>query len=131
MGPNGVSSVLRLRGALTAVVLLAAAGCQEVADEGRPTALVLSSDRATAAVAEPIDFRYEGQGRSLAGLIVEYGDGSADSVAAHGAQTASGTLTHAFPEAGGFEVTAALLDFAGDTARDTVAVVITATSQDH
>ena len=122
---------LRTRCAVAALALAGAGGCQEVADQGRPTAVELSSDRATAVVGEPIDFRYAAQGQNIARLIVEYGDGSADSVAGFGAQTASGTLTHAFDVPGGFDVTAALMDFTGDSASDTVVVVITGTPQDH
>ena len=122
---------LRTQCAVASLALLAAAGCREVADPGRSIAIDLSTDRATAVVGEPVDFRYAAQGPSLAGLIVDYGDGSADSVAGFGAQTASGTLTHAFDVPGGFDVTAVLLDFAGDSASDTVSVMITDTSQDH
>ena len=122
---------LRTQCAVVALALLGGGGCQDVSDQGRPTAVELSSDRATAVVGEPVDFRYDAQGQNLARLIVEYGDGSADSVAGFGAQTASGTLTHAFDAPGGFDVTAALLDFSGDSASDTVVVVITGTPQEH
>lgn len=122
---------VRTRCALAGLTLLAAGGCQDPAEVWRPTAVDLSSDRTTAPVGEPVDFRYQAQGQSLAGLVIDYGDGSRDSIAALGAQTAAGTVTHAFELAGAFDVTAALLDFSGETAGDTVAVVITAPAQDH
>lgn len=122
---------LRTRRALAALALLAGIGCEDVADPGRPTAVDLSSDRTTAAVAEPIEFRYEAQGHNLAGLVIDYADGSRDSIPGLGAQTAAGTVTHAFDAAGAFDVTAALLDFTGATAADTVVVMITAPAQDH
>ncbi|MBW3552293.1 MAG: hypothetical protein KY466_02215 [Gemmatimonadetes bacterium] len=122
---------LRTRRALAALALLAGVGCEDVADAGKPTAVELSSDRTTAAVAEPIEFRYEAQGQNLAGLVIDYADGSRDSIPGFGAQTAAGTVTHAFEAAGTFDVTAALLDFSGETADDTVVVMITAPAQDH
>lgn len=122
---------LRTRRALAALALLAGIGCEDLSDPGRPTAVELSSDRTTAAIAEPIEFRYEAQGQNLAGLVIDYADGSRDSIDGFGAQSAAGTVLHTFEATGIFDVTAALLEFSGETAGDTVVVTITAPAQDH
>lgn len=92
--------------------LLFLAGCGDFSQTIRQTALTLTADRTTTPTGQTVSFRYDAQGRSLAGLIVDFGDGSRpDSLSLGGAVTATGTRTHTFTQAGSFIVTGRLEEF--------------------
>lgn len=95
---------------------LTVAACGDLVDEGFPTAVELSADRTTAAIAEPITFHFEAQGRRLAGVILDYGDGVQDSINTDGARTAAGERSHAYAVSGSFLVHAHALETSGDSA---------------
>jgi len=99
--------------------------CDWGATTVRPTALILTVNRTSAPPGQPFDFRYEAQGRSLAGLILDYGDGGLDSLGFSGAVTATGTRTHSYSAPGTYIVTGRLEDFLGSTAGAEVQVTVT------
>lgn len=131
MYPNPAKPLRRARPRLAGLALVAAAACGDATDEGRRTLVSLSTEPATAVVAEPITFRYSAEGENLVGVVVDYGDGARDSIPAFGAQTAAGVTTHAYEMPGIFQATAEAVEFSGRTARDSVGVEITAALRDH
>jgi hypothetical protein len=87
-------------------------GCGDFSQTIRQTALTLTADRTTTPTGQTVSFRYDAQGRSLAGLVVDFGDGSRpDSLSLGGAVTATGTRVHTFTQAGSFIVTGRLEEF--------------------
>lgn len=104
---------------------LAMAACDDLVDEGFPTAVELSTDRTTAAIGEPITFHFEAQGRRLAGVILDYGDGVQDSINTNGARTAAGDRSHAYAGSGSFLVHAHALEKSGDSATAVLQVEVT------
>lgn len=115
----------RARWTLVASVV-ALLACSEVTVEGGgPLTFSLTADQTTGSVGTELTFRYQAGGTALDGIVVEYGDGTADSVAAFGAQTASGFVTHAFAAAGTYVVEGRVEQF-GQRLEDEVEVQITA-----
>jgi hypothetical protein len=101
-------------------------GCGDFSQTIRDTALTLTADRTTAATGQTIEFRYDAQGRSLAGLIVDFGDGSPpDSLFLQGAVTATGRRSHAFTQVGSFLVTGRLEEFFGNAVTQEIPITVT------
>jgi hypothetical protein len=87
-------------------------GCGDFSQTIRETALTLTPDRTNTPTGQLVSFRYDAQGRSLAGLVIDFGDGSPpDSLGLQGAVTATGTRTHTFTQAGSFIVTGRLEEY--------------------
>jgi len=112
----------RMAGALAPVLLVA--GCDLVEIETRDTAITLSVDRTTAAVGDTLAFRYEAQGRALSRVVVDYGDGTADTATAIGSQVAAGTLKHAYGAPASYVVTATVEESDGGAASGDVTVQV-------
>jgi hypothetical protein len=51
--------------------VVALAACGDFSTTVRPTRLILTPDRTSAGPGENFEFRYDAQGRSLAGLIID------------------------------------------------------------
>jgi hypothetical protein len=116
--------VTRLMGGLALAVLVA---CSEISSEGGgPVSITLTADRTTAPVGGEIVFSFEAKGTSISGVIVEYGDGVADSVVAFGAVTAAGELLHTYSGPGNYQVDGRVEDAVRGVARDQLTVTITA-----
>ena len=65
----------------TAVIAMAAGACSEVSFEGGgPVSITLISDRTTATTGQNIAFDVEARGSILDGVIVDFGDGVADTM---------------------------------------------------
>ena len=92
-------------------VALIAGACSDTLVEGsRPHTAELTADRTTAAVGDSIEFFLQGSGELLAGIAIEYGDGTADTVPAEGAVTATMRRKHAYGEAGSYEAIGTVVD---------------------
>ena len=73
--------------------------CSDEGEIGSPLSVSLTGP-GTGLAGEELPFTYVVRGRSLSGLIFEWGDGARDSVPAAGAQSADGTRIHTFDTAG-------------------------------
>jgi hypothetical protein len=101
-------------------------GCGDFSTTIRPTALTLTADRTTTPTGQVVEFRYDAQGRSLAGLIVDFGDGSRpDSLFLQGAVTATGRRVHTFTQAGSYIVTGRLEEFFGEVVTQEIPMTVT------
>ncbi|MDH3223195.1 MAG: PKD domain-containing protein [Gemmatimonadota bacterium] len=85
-------------GSLFSLVALAVA-CEDNSQIGSPLTVSLTGPE-TGRTGEDLPFVYDVAGRSLSGIIFEWGDGTRDSLATAGAQTAVGTRTHAYDSVG-------------------------------
>ena len=97
-----------MRGLRNAVVWVALIGavtwaCSDDGEIGSPLSVSLTGP-GTGLAGDDLPFVYQVRGRSLSGLIFEWGDGTRDSVPTAGAQTADGTRLHAFDTAGVYTV---------------------------
>jgi hypothetical protein len=79
-------------------------------------------------VAETVTVRVEGTGRNIERLVVHFGDGAADSIAAQGAQVAAFSSKHAYESAGAFRIDAAVVDFSGARATRALQMQVVGTS---
>ena len=94
-------------GALTLAIL---AGCSEsTLSVGHELRFGLSSN-SPVPVGDSVIFRYDVAGTSLSGMVIDFGDSSADSLSFHGAQTATGRVAHRYGRSGSFPVSATVTD---------------------
>ncbi len=116
------------RMALVAAAALAVAGtaaCSSSSLEiGSELSLELDAP-ASVPLADSLVIQYDARGRSLLGLVVEYGDGTADSVAFVGSQSAGGRLAHKYSESGEYRVTGRVQDGVEGTTMADVTVSVT------
>ncbi len=114
------------RGALPLLLVAAAVACSDtgVFVSGEPVRITLEVDAPSLDQGETHRFRIEAGGRSLLGVVIEYGDGQVDSIIAAGAQTATHVQDHIYAEPGPYLVRARAEDANGDVARDSVAVTV-------
>ena len=110
-----------------AILAMAAAGaCSDVSFEGGgPVLVTLISDRTTATTGQNIAFDVEARGSILDGVIIDYGDGVADTMYTLGAMRASRQFLHAYESAGTFAAVGTAYDAIRGQASDTVVVQIT------
>jgi hypothetical protein len=113
---------------LLGLSVMALAACGDFSTTIRPTALTLTPDRTSAQTGQDFEFRYDAQGRSLAGLIIDYGDGGLDSIGLQGAVTATGGRVHAYETPGTYVVTGRLEEFLGGVVNAEVTVSVTGAS---
>jgi hypothetical protein len=103
----------RPRRALVAGMFLTAGlwGCNEITvPDSRPTQISLEADHLQRQVGQDFTFTYEGEGRSILGVVVLYGDGRVDSIPAFGSQTVGGRREHAYDAPGSYRVTIVMED---------------------
>jgi hypothetical protein len=112
--------------ALAAVVVMAAGACTDTTfAEGGPVSIELSADRTTARTGENVTFTFDAKGGVLSGIVVEYGDGKADTMSTSGAQTAQGRFIHAYAAAGTFTAVGTAIDARQGSATDQVVIQVT------
>jgi hypothetical protein len=111
--------------ALTVAVAASALACGDFSTTVRPTEVTITPSLTTAKVGQQIEFRYSAQGRSMAGLIIDYGDGGLDSIGLGGAVTATGFKNHTYGVPANYLVSARLEDFLQNSASTEVKVNIT------
>jgi len=117
--------MLRLKRIPGFFLLATLAACSDVTvTGGGPTTLSLTADRTSAVTNEDVTFLYDAAGTSLIRVVLAYGDGTADTVDAFGAVTASGQRSHAYAVSGTYQVEGTAEDAVGGAAADTVTVRI-------
>jgi hypothetical protein len=111
---------------LIAALLTVALGCSSSStDAGEPLSITLTVDRTTGlAAVDTFSFHYEATGTDILGVVLDFGDGQADSLSALGAARAGATRNHVYGSAGVFSASARVLEAFGDLLADTVVVEI-------
>lgn len=85
-------------------------GCSDsLVDIGRELSLDFSGPPTTA-LSDSLPVTYDVRGRSLLGMVVDYGDGSLDSLFFSGAQSAGGRVAHKYQEPGDYVVSGKVQD---------------------
>ena len=105
----------------------ATAACLDDSITGtRPLSFSLSVSPGTALVGDSVDFEYQATGTAIAGVIIAYGDGVADTIFAETSNEVerSGVTRYAYDAPGTFEVVGSVIT-SGGTRDDTVQVEIT------
>jgi hypothetical protein len=98
-------------GFLRSYLLLAGLlACGDVGLEPLPLEITLQADRTMAAPDEVITFVVIAQGGDLVGVTIDYGDETAELFGTGGARTARRTFTHAYSDAGTYQVRAKVID---------------------
>ncbi|NJD19978.1 MAG: hypothetical protein FIA95_11950 [Gemmatimonadetes bacterium] len=116
------SCCLPLAVALAAVL----AACSDVTFEGGgPLTIKLIADRTTASVGQNVTFDFDATGSILDGVVVDYGDGVADTMYTSGAMSAHGQFLHAYSAAGTYNAVATVFDAVQGQDSATVAIRIT------
>ncbi len=110
----------------TLVAILGLAACSDITFQGGgPVTISLTADRTAVPAGGTVTFTYEVKGKSLEGVFVDYGDGTAeDTVITVGAQTASGRVSHAFGLPGSYTVVGRAEDAATGTATAEVVIQV-------
>lgn len=90
---------------------------------GGPVTITLTANKTAVPAGGSVIFTYDVKGTYLDGVVIDYGDGVADTAFTAGSQTASGTFGHAFGLPGAYTVIGRAEDGATGTA--TAEVVIT------
>ena len=116
--PRGVS-LLAVFGMMAAV--FACSSSEFIS--GGPLDVQISADSAVA-VGDSLELRYEVVGRSLLGMIVDWGDMGFDSLAFFGAQTAGGRVRHLYPQDGSFTISVRVEDQVDGFATQDVIVTV-------
>ena len=111
---------------LGAVGVFTVLSCSDsTADFGEPLSITLTVDRSSGtAGVDLFTFRYDASGSQLLGVVLEFGDGQADSVAGQGGSTARATRTHLYEIPGTYSANARVVEALGATLADTVVVQI-------
>jgi hypothetical protein len=110
---------------LAALVGLVAWSCSSITSTGKPLTITLTADRTTAVVDQEVTFSYEATGKSISGILLEFGDGALDSINSYGSQSATGRRTHAYAEAGDYVAVGTVFDFSEGTRSATISVTVT------
>ena len=80
----------------------------------RPLTFELSASTATAVVGQEITFDYEASGTALHWVVLDYGDGLADTIfGGNNVVETAGTLTHTYTLAGDFTVSGKAENYTG------------------
>lgn len=104
------------------VVLACSSSSVEI---GKPLAIELTVDRSIGvAAADTFTFRYEATGQNLLGVVLAFGDGQADSVAAQGATSAGAIRSHVYEFPGTYAAYARAIESFGEAMADTVVVEV-------
>ncbi len=105
---------IALAAALAAGMVGVLAACSDsLVEGGRPLTVSISADKTLAGVGDSVTYTADATGNNLVGLVVDFGDGTADSTAASGAVTAGVVRSHAYGEAGTYVAKATAVDIQG------------------
>lgn len=113
------------RAFIATIVVLAAGvvgGCG-ITDVGRPLSIEFTVNPPTASVGDSITFEVMGTGRSLSGLVIEFGEEGAGHEFSTGGQSAKTSTQHAYESPGAYQAVGTVIDSSGQLS-DTVEVVI-------
>lgn len=101
-------------GLLTATAVVLGACLDDSITGMRSLTFDLTASTATAVVGQEITFDYEATGTALHWVVVDYGDGLADTVfGGNNVVESAGTLTHAYSLSGDFVVSGKAENFEG------------------
>ena len=115
----------RRRTLLPVCAVLCVAACSDITFVGGgPVTISLSADKSSVPEGGTVTFSYEAKGTYLSGVVFDYGDGVVDSVFTSGAQTAGGTVSHAFELAGSYTVVGRAEDSSTGTATAEVVIQV-------
>ncbi len=90
--------------ALTALMIVGSACLDDSITGTRTLTFSLSADPTSTTVGQTVTFRYEGTGTRIQGVVVDYGDGSVDSVFTPGTVVeVEGSLVHEYGTSGTFQ----------------------------
>jgi len=91
--------------ALTALMIVGSACLDDSITGSRPLSLSFTANPTSSSVGQTVTFRYAATGPRIQGVIMEYGDGSVDSVFTPGTVVeVEGVLEHEYEIAGTFQV---------------------------
>jgi len=93
-------------------------------DIGKPLEIQVTVDRAESRVGQEMSFLVEATGTQLEQVSIQFGNGEGDTLSAMGADTATMRATHAYLQAGTFQVTATALQITGESVSDRIEVRI-------
>jgi len=110
---------------LTACAVLCVAACSDITfTGGGPVTIQLSADKASVPEGGTVTFTYAAKGTYLNGVVIDYGDGVADSVFTQGSQKAEGVVSHQFALSGMYTVVGRAEDSATGTATAEVVIQV-------
>ena len=90
--------------ALTALMIVGSACLDDSITGTRTLTFSLSADPTSTTVGQTVTFRYEGTGTRIQGVVVDYGDGSVDSVFTPGTVVeVGGDFVHEYGASGTFQ----------------------------
>ena len=90
--------------ALTALMIVGSACLDDSITGTRTLTFSLSADPTSTTVGQTVTFRYEGTGTRIQGVVVDYGDGSVDSVFTPGTVVElEGNFVHEYGASGTFQ----------------------------
>jgi hypothetical protein len=107
-----------------AVLLVSACSSYTTEVPNRPLTVDLTAARTSAGVGDTILFRVDATGTRLLGIILNYGDGRADSIPTENAQTATANIPYAYTATGTFTVVATVIAVTGETVNDDLSMTI-------
>ena len=116
------------RCAATALFAIVCPACDAITDVGRPLTVELTASKTSAQVGESVAFSVDATGRSLVFLVLDYGDGTADTTAAFGAQTAGADYVHSYAEAGTFTLQGRAFEVGGEFVGDDLTIQVQETA---
>lgn len=118
-----MSTGRRAATAVAAVFALSVGACGDTGFEsGHRLEVSLEVEAADRPLGAEHNFRIDARGRALVGLILDYGDAQVDSVATHGAQTATHHQPYVYGEEGVYLVRVRAEDADGEEASDSLTV---------
>jgi hypothetical protein len=123
-----ISASLVATAVLAGAALTAAAGCSRTTtDVGEPLSITLTVDRTSGrAGVDAFTYHYEAAGTDLLGVVLDFGDGQVDSLAAQGAARAAATRSHVYASPGTYSAHARAMEAFGSVRADTVVVAVQA-----
>lgn len=109
----------------TVCAVLCVAACSDITfTGGGPVTIQLSADKSSVPEGGTVTFTYSAKGTYLNGVVIDYGDGVADSVFTQGSQKADGVVSHEFALAGTYTVVGRAEDGATGTATAEVVIQV-------
>ncbi len=115
---------LKRRGPLLFAICLLGWGCSDTSFAGGGPLELSISAVSPVAVTDSLVVEYDVVGRTLLGMVVDYGDTRSDSIFFQGAQTAGGRAPHLYAASGQYTVSARVDDALEGTVTDQLTVTI-------
>lgn len=123
---NGTKGSTMRRALWTVTVALAvgAAACLDDDITGtRPLAIELTATPTTVTAGESVQFNYDASGNAITLVVMDYGDGTVDSITYNGPVIAANQLSHTYATPATYAVTASVTALQG-TLDDNVVITV-------